>query len=175
MMASMADPAPLRLVAIDADNWRAALAVGVTDDQLPFVAGHQPVALVVLAKAYVRPGGLDWEPLAVVRDDDVVGILALAHDATSSDLLHLAIDQAHQGEGLGTAAVGLVVDHLSATRPRCEELRLTVHPENAPAQRLYGRAGFRPTGEERDGEPVWSRRLRPVAPSSPSGPPPPGR
>jgi diamine N-acetyltransferase len=151
--------APLRLVAIDEHNWRDALAVGVHADQLPFVAGHQPVALVVLAKAYVRPGGLEWEPLAVVRGDRVVGVLALAHDAARSELLHLAIDEPHQGQGLGRAAVELAVGHVRATRPGCRELRLSVHPDNARAQRLYRTAGFGPTGEERDGEPVWSLDL----------------
>lgn len=169
------DDAPLRLAAIDADNWRDTLAVRVTDDQLPFVAGHQPVALVILAKAYVRPGGLDWEPLAVVRGDRVVGVLALAHAPAHSELLHLVVDTSQQGRGVGTAAVGLVVAHLEATRPACPEVRLTVHPDNEAAQRLYRRNDFRPTGEERDGEPVWSRALTPARPSSPSGPPPPGR
>lgn len=159
MMAAMDDPAPLRLVAIDALNWRDTLTVRVADDQLRFVAGHQPVALVVLAKAYVRPGGLAWEPLAVVRGDRVVGVLALAHAPTHSELLHLAVDASQQGRGVGTAAVALVVAHVEATRPACGEVRLTVHPDNERAQRLYRRAGFRPTGEERDGEPVWAKQI----------------
>lgn len=174
MMAAM-DDAPLRLAAIDAHNWRDTLTVRVADEQLSFVAGHQPVALVVLAKAYVRPDGLDWEPLAVVRGDRVVGVLALAHAATHSELLHLAVDASQQGRGVGTDVVGLVVAHLGATRPACREVRLTVHPENDRALRLYGRNGFRPTGEHRDGEPVWSKTLTPARPSSPSGPPPRGR
>src|SRR4051794_15554581 len=67
------------LARIDEHNWRAALAVEVTPDQLRFVAGHQPVALVILAKAYQRPGGLDWEPLAVSQDGTLVAVVALAH------------------------------------------------------------------------------------------------
>ena len=155
----MAAVPALRLVAIDRQNWRDALAVRVSAEQLPFVAAHQPVALVILAKAYVRPGGLEWEPLAVVRDDVVVGVLALAHDAARSELFHLTIDEAQQGQGLGAAAVELAVRHVTATRPGCREVRLSVHPDNARAQRLYARAGFGPTGEERDGEPVWSLDL----------------
>ena len=154
----MSDPA-FRLVAIDGHNWRDAVAVRVSDDQLPFVAGHQPVALVVLAKAYVRPGGLEWEPLAVVRDGRVVAVLALAHDTGRSELLHLAVDEPHQGQGVGAAAVDLAVRHVRSTRPGCREVRLSVHPDNARAHRLYARAGFGPTGEERDGEPVWSLDL----------------
>ena len=61
----MENPSPLELAPIDQHNWRAALAVEVTSGQLAFVAGYQPVALVILAKAYVRSGDLGWEPLAI--------------------------------------------------------------------------------------------------------------
>jgi len=50
---------------MDERNWRASLAVEVAPQQLPSVAGYQPVALVILAKAYIRPGDLDWEPVAL--------------------------------------------------------------------------------------------------------------
>lgn len=42
---------------IDARNWRESLGVRVAEEQLRFVADHQPVALVILAKCYVQPGG----------------------------------------------------------------------------------------------------------------------
>ncbi len=58
-----------RLVDIDESNWRNALGVRIPDDQLPLVADYQPVALVILAKAYVQPGGRSWEPLAYVAGD----------------------------------------------------------------------------------------------------------
>jgi hypothetical protein len=50
------------LAEIDESNWRRALAVEVRTDQVPFVADHQPVALVILSKCYVRPGGNDGRP-----------------------------------------------------------------------------------------------------------------
>ena len=52
-----------RLVPIDQSNWRDALRVRVSDEQLPLVADSQPVALVILAKAHVGEGGRRWEPL----------------------------------------------------------------------------------------------------------------
>ncbi len=85
------DPPALRLAPIDQHNWRAAVAVQVSPEQVQLVAGHQPVALVILAKAYVRPGDLDWEPLAVTAASSVVGVVALAHARTHTELLHLAI------------------------------------------------------------------------------------
>jgi len=134
--------------------------VYVTPDQLVYVAGHQPVALVILAKAYVRAGDLDWEPLAVTAGGPVVGVVALAHANLYTELLHLAVDVAHQGQGVGSAAVELLVAHVVATRPDAEAVRLTVHPENGRAQRLYRSQGFLPNGDVRDGEPIWSLSLR---------------
>ncbi len=93
----MENPPPLRLALIDQHNWRAALAVQVTPDQLRYVAGHQPVALVILSKAYVRPGDLDWEPLAVTAGASVLGVVALAHASTHTEVLHLAVDASKQG------------------------------------------------------------------------------
>jgi diamine N-acetyltransferase len=152
-------PPGLRLEPIDGHNWRACLAVQVSADQLPFVAGYQPVALIVLAKSYVRAGGLDWEPLAVSSGTSVVGVLALAHAPAHTELLHLAIDVREQGRGCGAAAVALALDHVAATRPASDEVRLTVHADNGRAQRLYRSVGFAPTGQLRDGEPVWSLTL----------------
>lgn len=151
----MDDRLHLRLVPLDLHNWRASLAVEVLADQLRFVAGYRPVALVILAKAYVRPGDLDWEPLALITKGSVVGVVALAHSPTRTELLHLAIDADTQGRGLGSAAMALVLAHISQTRPDCEEVSLTVHPENERGQRLYRRSGLLPNGQVRDGEPVW--------------------
>lgn len=160
-MGPVEPPPCLRLEAITEHNWRAAAAVTVSADELRFVAGHEPVALVILAKAYVRPGDLEWEPLAVLSGASVVGVVALAHSAVDTEMCHLAIDVAEQGRGVGTGAVSLLLTHLAETRPACREVRLTVHPDNTRAQRLYRTAGFSPNGTMRENEPVWSFSLRP--------------
>lgn len=159
----------LRLVPLEEHNWRASLAVQISPEQLRFVSDHQPVALVILAKAYIRPGDLDWEPVAVTCEGSVVGVLALAHAPSHTELLHLAVDAGSQGQRVGSEAVALVVRHVMESRPRAEELRLTVHPDNERAQRLYRGAGFLPNGQMRDGEPVWVLSLNR---GSASGPPP---
>ncbi len=156
----MEEPRPLRLARIDQHNWRTALAVNVTSAQLQYVAGYQPVALVILAKAYVRPGELDWEPLVVTAGASAVGVVALAHARTHTEMLHLVVDVSKQGQGVGSAVVDLLLAGVAETRPGAEDVRLTVHPENERAQRLYRSRGFSPTGEVRDGEPVWSLNIK---------------
>ncbi len=156
----MDDVPTVVLTPIDQHNWRAALDVQVTLDQLQYVAGHQPVALVILAKAYVRPGDLEWEPLAVTAGASVVGVVALAHANTHTELLHLAVDVSKQGQGIGSAAVDLLLAHVAETRPGAEDVRLAVHPDNRRAQRLYRSRGFSPNGQVREGEPIWSLNIK---------------
>lgn len=155
----MEDLPPVALAPIDLSNWRAALAVQVTPEQLRYVAGYQPVALLILAKAYVQPRGLFWEPLAVTAAGSVVAVVALAHASRYSELLHFVVDAPRQGAGIGSAAVELLVAHIVRTRPDAQDVRLTVHPDNEGAQRLYQSRGFLPTGAVRNGEPVWSRSI----------------
>ena len=109
-------------------------------------------------RSWQQPGQGDGAFAPGDLDDDVAHIAA----AVRFDLQLAAqgnVDASQQGRGVGTAAVALVVAHVEATRPACGEVRLTVHPDNERAQRLYRRAGFRPTGEERDGEPVWAKQI----------------
>ena len=148
---------------IDRHNWRAALALSVHPAQQRFVADHTPLAAIVLAKAYVGAGGLRWTPLLIAADGQAVGLVALAQTPERDDncwLYHFFIDAAHQGHGHGPAALAATLALVRADHPACRALNLTVHPENARAQRLYTAAGFAPTGETRDGEEVYRLALR---------------
>ncbi|MDQ3484008.1 MAG: GNAT family N-acetyltransferase [Actinomycetota bacterium] len=145
---------------IDASNWREALEVRVHDEQLAFVADHQPVALVILAKCFVRPGGRRWEPLLVRdRQGAAVGVFALTHGADDCEVRNFAIDARRQREGLGTAAVRAVIDRARQPDSDCEELLVTAHPANHAAHNVYRSAGFVSMGQERDGEPVFRFKL----------------
>lgn len=154
----MEETAGRRLVAIDAANWRAAAQVRVRDEQLPFVADHQPIVLVIIAKAYVGEGGGEWEPLGY-RDADgtFVAVLGLVHDGDTAELRNLAVDQRSQGRGVGAAVLAAVVEHLR--RRGTSKLVLTVHPDNSSAISIYRRSGLMPTGAERDGQPIFELDL----------------
>lgn len=152
--------ADLLLEVIDASNWREALDVRVRDDQLAFVADHQPVALVILAKCFVAPSGRRWEPL-LVRDGPgvAVGVFAVEHGADGCELRNFAIDARRQGEGLGTAAAKAVIQRALQPESDCEELVVSAHPENHAAHNAYTSAGFARTDEIRNGEPVFRFKI----------------
>jgi RimJ/RimL family protein N-acetyltransferase len=150
----------VRIAAIDAGNWTSAVRVRVTPEQVPLVTDHEPIALVILAKAYVRPDDRDWEPLAFVDDTGrVLGVTALVCDDERCEIRHFAIDAAHQGRGVGYLAMTALIEHVKRSRRLCRELVLTVHPDNDRAQRLYSRAGLVHHGAYRDGQPIFTLTL----------------
>jgi ribosomal protein S18 acetylase RimI-like enzyme len=146
------------LVLLDASNWRRALEVRVGDDQLWLVADYQPIALVVLAKACVQQGEREWEPMGFTNSaGEFVAVFALAHGETVSEITNFAVNQQHQGQGVGKRALAATADWCRSRGSTI--LDLTVNPKNARAQALYTSAGMSPTGEERNGEPIWSMTL----------------
>ncbi len=147
------------LAEIDESNWRRALAVELRTDQVPFVADHQPVALVILSKCYVRPGGQRWKPYLYLVDEMPVGVIAVASDSEHAYLRHFAIDHRRQGEGLGRLMLDEVVAAISRDQPNCRSVIVTTHPDNEIALSLYGSAGFRRTGALSGIEPVLALDL----------------
>ncbi|MFE9040694.1 GNAT family N-acetyltransferase [Streptomyces sp. NPDC012421] len=139
-----------RLVVLDEitdDNWRSVADVAPTDDQRRFVAALGARYLLLSLR-----GGL-WNSLAVRAGDEVVGHVMWAYD--DEDGTHwiggMIVNAEEQGKGVGRAAVRALIRRLAAL-PDCRELRLSYHPDNAPAARLYASLGFEPTGDTEDEE-----------------------
>jgi len=66
-------------------------------------------------------------------------------------------DVAEQGKGVGRAALDATI-RLLRGRLDAREVRLSYHPDNKAAARLYAEAGFRPTGDTEDDEIVVALR-----------------
>jgi diamine N-acetyltransferase len=128
--------------------------VRASEGQLRFVADFEPVALVILAKAFVRVGALDWWPLVIEDAGTTLGVVALVDERRQHAqlaLFHLLVDRDHQRRGHGRAAVQALVA-LARQDDQCDRLRLTVHPENHAALALYRSEGFTVDGVDADGE-----------------------
>lgn len=144
------------------ENWREALRLAVHPEQLRFVSEVTPVAAIALAKAYVRPGGLVWEPYAIYADARMVGFVELAYQAGSADqywLYHFFIDRDEQGKGYGPQAMRQFIAQVAEAHPPCRRLQLTVHPDNDRARALYTGLGFARTEQVLHGEPVYALTL----------------
>jgi diamine N-acetyltransferase len=149
---------PLHIQAVTDKNWRRTLELAVLPEQQPFVAGFTPIAAIALAKAYIRPGGLTWDPYALLVESTMVGFIALAYlpgSAEQYSIYHFFIDYRHQGKGYGRRALLSFVPFVAQHYPACRMLQLTVHPDNTRARALYASLGFQPTGRVVDGEPLY--------------------
>ena len=145
----------VNLVPVTRENWHQARALSVRPDQESFV----PPVIVSLAKVGIRPGGPEDEhrPYAVMDGSQMVGFGELSGAFGSWETLWLGgflVDARFQQQGYGRAALAEFVD-LARGVPACRTLGLTVHPENAVAQRLYRSRGFETRGELFEGEVVY--------------------
>jgi len=92
--------------------------------------------------------------LVAELDDRVVGFLRLVQPLLQSSGAHvrqiqgLAVDPAVRGRGIGTALLEAAV--AEAARQGAHKLTLRVLASNAPARRLYEKAGFVVEGVLRD-------------------------
>jgi diamine N-acetyltransferase len=133
----------VRLVEVDADTWRACVAVRSTDDQRRWVA---EVAYYLCLCTY----GDTWQPLAILEDDEVVGFLMWGVDDDASRWIGgLVIDAAHQRRGIARAAVVRAIGLLVA-QEGCTGIALSYAPDNDAARSLYDSLGFEQTEETAD-------------------------
>ena len=99
-------------------------------------------------------------PFAIIADDAVIGFAMYALDPDDNNywIYRLMVDQPHQGRGIGRAALGQLVQHMSAL-PNCPRIILGVNPGNTAARALYESMGFQPTGEVINDEDVMCLTL----------------
>ncbi len=142
------------IVAPDAEQRRACARLQVTPPQQAFVA---PVDYYL---ELCDDPGSPWEARAVVADDEVVGFVMRAIDATDDSywIGGVIIDAAHQGRGVGSAAISAMISEATADG-HCA-VGLTIHPDNLRAKGLYARLGFVETDERDDDEVVARLPLR---------------
>ncbi|WP_345697538.1 ribosomal protein S18-alanine N-acetyltransferase [Kitasatospora terrestris] len=97
--------------------------------------------------AEAHDGGTRHYTVATDPDGAILGYAGLMAVGGESDVQTIAVDTERQGRGLGGA---LLTDLIEESRRRgCAELLLEVRVDNARAQQLYERHGFRPVGIRR--------------------------
>ncbi|MEM7802129.1 MAG: GNAT family N-acetyltransferase [Chloroflexota bacterium] len=138
---------------IDATNWQDAIRLEVRPEQRHFV----PSVAVSLAKAYIKPNGVNYDPIGIYSESDsaLVGFYSFMykpHDFRVAYIGGFLIDQACQSKGYGKAAMHHYLQTVREQLEGVEGVYLTVHPENVAAEKFYSHFGFRKTGLVIDGE-----------------------
>ncbi len=155
----------ITLKPVTRDNWLQALDLKVKDDQSGFV----PSVAVSLAKVHIKPDGdqVEYLPFAIYDGETMVGFIMHAFEEQTSNMYWIngfLVDHNHQGKGYGKTAILQMIDYIRSRFSQCQEIRLTVYPNNYAARNLYQSVGFVETGEIWGGElvlrlPVVDRNL----------------
>ena len=142
----------VRLKDIDEDNWMDIVMMSADDGGEPrvleeYVASN---ALSICQAVYEDT----WIVKAVYCGRKAVGFAMYGYcqEREEYELCRLMIDHGHQGRGLGSIALKLVLEEM-AEIDDCNCVYLLVHKDNIRARHIYEKQGFRPTdrmvGDER--------------------------
>ena len=130
----------ISLERITLENWEEAIALKVRADQERFVASN----LRSIAESKVRP---QCNPVVIRANRVAIGFFLWARDGDLQTywIYRFMIDAAHQGMGLGRAALEEIIPFLAA-KPGARQVMLAVMAGNDTAERLYRSVGFVHTG-----------------------------
>jgi diamine N-acetyltransferase len=135
---------------INRHNVRSVCELQVADDQRTLVA---PASYTVAESAYETDGFLR----AVYADDAPVGVVFVGLDEATPYIVRFMVDAAHQRQGIGRAAVTLVIAELERQGRRSVEVSFV--PAENGAEGFWRRCGFEDTGRVHEGERVFVRQL----------------
>ncbi|MGG4492643.1 GNAT family N-acetyltransferase [Brevibacillus reuszeri] len=138
----------ISLSPVTRDNWLEALELKVKPEQ----AGFVPSVAISLAKVHIKPDGdsVEYLPFAIYHEETMVGFMMHAFVEETTDMYWIngfLIDANYQGKGYGKAALQQMIAYITNRFSGCQEIRLTVYPDNHSAYKLYQNLGFEEIGE----------------------------
>jgi len=105
-----------------------------------------------------------FHPRAISADDKIVGFAMYQFgemgefDEEDCTVWRFMIDKNHQNTGIGTIAMGLLLDDIKAHQ-RCKLVDIYYDPNNLAAKKLYASYGFKEVGERDDGDVIAERAV----------------
>lgn len=135
----------VRLKDVNEDNWMDVVMLS-TSSEMPrileeFVASN---ALSICQALYEET----WNVKAIYCGRKPVGFAMYGYceERDEYELCRLMIDYNHQGKGIGSIALKLVLEDMAETYG-CDEVYLLVHKDNETARHIYEKNGFSSTGK----------------------------
>ena len=133
----------IQLIDVTEENWLDIARLSVSEEQQGFL--DRPIG--ILARGYVYRN-CNARVIGIAGDGQIIGV-ALVRDLDEEpacyDLQQFMIDRRFQGQGCGTQALKQIIGQLQAEgKYGCVEV--CVSKADAPALRVYEKAGFVDTG-----------------------------
>ena len=144
----------IHLEKITRENWREATFVSTDPDhKCPLDEEWVCSTAFSIVQSVFEP---EWESRLIMDDETVIGFVFYGiWDVKNAPLLcRYMIDIDHQGKGYGQAALPVVVEEMKK-QYGCPGIYLTLEKENQRAVHIYEKFGFRPTGEQDEGEDIY--------------------
>ncbi len=149
----------MKLIDITTENWPKVLFLTTNQSGIPtlteeFVASN---ALSIVQSIYEE----GWTVKAIEHDGQIVGFTMYGYSHTHNfyELCRIMIDRKHQGNGLGTKAIRLVVDEMRE-KFNCDEIFLSTEPDNVIGKHIYEKIGFIAENRQIDGEDLYKLTVR---------------
>ena len=140
----------IQLIDITEENWLDIARLSVSDEQQAFL--DRPIGILARGYVYRR---CNARVIGIANDDQIVGVALvrdLDEDPACYDLQQFMIDRRFQNRGYGTQALKQIVGQLQA-EGKYDCVEVCVNKADAPALRVYEKAGFADTGYIDDGAP----------------------
>ena len=105
-----------------------------------------------------------YHPRAISLDGQVVGFAMYQFgevgdfDEGECTIWRFMIDRSRQNQGIGTAAMALVLDDIRSHN-RCKLVEIYYGAKNTAAEKVYARYGFKPVGHRDDGDIIAERPI----------------
>ena len=152
----------IELKAVDAANVWAITNLRVKPEQENFVATNAQSIIEAYTTVIDNRVAL---PFGLYHADTLIGFVMFGYDKLDESDPEIAennyliwrfmIDQAHQGQGLGKAALAACLTYLKMMPVKeAEACWLSYDPENLVAKALYASVGFEETGEMDEDEAI---------------------
>ena len=129
------------LVPVDRTNWMQCISLQVKPHQL----GNIETTVQSLAEVSVRP---EARARAILHNETVAGMAVYLKNPQDGQyhIHRFMIDKSHQGQGIGSASLRLIVDEITSLPDYSPPVVIEFIDNNSEAQRVYETVGFTDTG-----------------------------
>lgn len=148
----------MKLIDITKENWETVILLTSNED-----GSHTIGEKYVASNAYSIVQSVyekGWVTKVIEQEGIPVGfaLYGYCEEDNIYEICRLMIDRRYQGQGYGKQALALIIEDMQK-RYSCEEICLSVDPDNVMAKHVYEKVGFISTGEISDDEQVYKLNL----------------